>query len=651
MHELEDLEKEWPEFATEDSPTKRVGSDISKGFVQRPHRFPMLSLGNTYSISEIEEFAARAEKALDGVAFTYCCELKFDGTAICLNYRNGKLFRALTRGDGVQGDDVTENVRRISNVPGNLKGKFPEDLEIRGEIIMPYKAFDALNSERLENEDQPFANPRNAASGSLKLVNPAEVAHRGLKCTLYHIPAESVQFDSHWEALDAAVSWGLPVSKERRICRSISEIKAYIEHWDEKRKSLPFATDGIVIKINELDCQRSLGYTAKSPRWAVAYKFKAEQACTQLLSISYQVGRTGAVTPVANLTPVQLSGTMVKRATLNNADQMALLDVRVGDYVYVEKGGEIIPKITGVDLAQRRRNALKPEFPVVGPDCGTPLVRNEDEAKWFCPNINGCQMQIKGRILHFAGRKAMNLLGCGESVVEQLFSLGLIKSAADLYDIEKYQLLGLEGWKEKSAQNFLDSLEASKDVPFDRVLFALGIRYVGETTAKNLALHFQNIDAIAQATKTQLLEVADVGEVIASSVFAFMHSPQQIREIGRLKEKGLKFRMDASESRVSDSLSDKTIVISGNFGISREKMKELIMVHGGKVASSVSSRTSFLLAGTKPGPEKLKKCEQLGVPVLSEDAFKALLPDIPEKEAEDLPGGLPGNRIYEPTLF
>mgnify|MGYP003307560976 CR=1 FL=1 len=632
MRELEDLEKEWPEFVVADSPTRKVGSDISKGFVQRPHRYPMLSLGNTYSISEIEDFAVRAEKALDGVAFTYCCELKFDGTAICLNYRGGRLYQALTRGDGVQGDDVTENVRRIANIPERLKGSFPDDFEIRGEILMPYDAFEALNAEREEQEEAPFANPRNAASGSLKLVDPAEVAHRGLWCTLYHVPADSVAFDSHWEALDAARSWGLPISDERRICRDIGEIKEYIDYWDVQRKFLPFATDGIVIKINELACQRALGYTAKSPRWAVAFKFKAEQACTPLREISYQVGRTGAVTPVANLDPVQLSGTVVRRATLNNADQMALLDIRVGDWVYVEKGGEIIPKITGVDKSRRLPDAPRPVFPSVCPDCGTPLSREADEARWFCPNQDGCPMQIKGRMLHFAGRKAMNILGCGEAVVEQLFAKGFAKSAADLYDLDKYRLLCLDGWKEKSAQNFLDSLASSRSVPFERVLFALGIRYVGETTAKALARHFEDIDSLAGASVEQLMEVGDVGDVIAGSVYEYLHSPAHLQEISRLKEKGLQFRIAGSGQSLSDALAGRTVVISGNFSISREKMKDLIAAHGGKAASSVSPRTSFLLAGTKPGPEKLRKCEQLGIPVMSEEAFMKLLPGADGKE-------------------
>lgn len=638
MHELERLEAEFPEFDSPDSPSHRVGSDLDApvggnaeplartGFVQRRHRYPMLSLGNTYSISEIEDFTARAEKALDGAKFSYSCELKFDGTAICLTYRGGRLVQALTRGDGVLGDDVTENALRISNIPHRLHGDFPEEFEIRGEVLMPYEAFDALNREREDNEDPPFANPRNAASGSLKLADPEEVAHRGLMCTLYHIPAESVSFSSHWEALEAAERWGLPVSDKRRLCRDISEIRAYIDYWDVQRKFLPFATDGIVIKINELDCQRTLGYTAKFPRWAVAFKFKAEQACTRLLGIDYQVGRTGAVTPVANLEPVQLSGTVVRRATLNNADMMAELDIRDGDWVFVEKGGEIIPKITGVDLSKRKAGAARPVFPANCPDCGTPLVRSEDEARWFCPNQDGCPMQIKGRLLHFTSRRAMDILA-GEVTVEQLYDRGLARNPSDLYKLNKWQLTSLDGWKDRSAQRFLDSLEASKKVPFERVLFAMGIRYVGEATARSVARHFGDIDALAAAGMEDLLKVDDIGEVIASSIFGFMHDPVQTEEIARLRAAGLQFSTEGAKAALSSALEGKTIVISGNFSISRDAMKELIAAHGGKAGSSVSGKTAFLLAGTKPGPEKLRQCKKLGIPVISEEDFRKMLPE------------------------
>ena len=636
MHELEELEARFPEFLTPDSPTQKVGSDIDApmgdnaeplaggDFVKRPHRYPMLSLGNTYSIAEVEEFAARADKALEG-GFSYCCELKFDGTAICLTYTGGVLSRALTRGDGVIGDDVTENVKRISNIPLKLTGDFPAEFEIRGEILMPYSSFEALNAEREDIGEAPFANPRNAASGSLKLGDPEEVAKRGLWCTLYHIPAQSIPFDTHDEALRKASSWGLPVSSDRKICRDIDEIRHFIDYWDKARHDLPYATDGIVIKINELAAQRALGYTAKSPRWAVAFKFKAEQACTELLSIDYQVGRTGAVTPVANLSPVQLGGTTVKRATLVNADQIASLDIRVGDFVFVEKGGEIIPKITGVNLDRRPSGAVPPAFPEFCPDCGTPLQRQDGEAKWFCPNRGGCPTQIKGRILHFMGRRAMNILA-GEATVEQFYDAGLVRRPSDLYRINKYQLLSLEGWQDRAAQRFLDSLALTRNVPFERVLFALGIRFVGESTARDVARHFGNIDSIESASLEQLLEVAEVGDVIARSIYDYMHEAANQEEIERLKEAGLQFAANSGPAALSEALAGKTIVVSGNFSISRDALKELIAAHGGKCASGVSGSTSFLLAGTKPGPEKLQKCSKLGIPVISEQEFRNMLP-------------------------
>lgn len=650
MYELADLEKEYPDLVTPDSPTRKVGSDLEnsdengrtlvtarKEFAQYEHKYPMLSLANTYNIGEIEDFVTRASKAISK-PFTYSCELKFDGTAICLTYRDGKLFRALTRGDGVIGDDVTDNVRHISNIPVTLEGSgFPQEFEIRGEILMPYKAFDSLNEERMRNEDQPFANPRNAASGSLKLLDPKEVGRRGLWCTLYHIPSPNVTFATHDEAMKAAESWGLPVSDKRKICHNINEIEEYINYWDKERKFLPYATDGIVIKINELAYQTELGYTAKFPRWAVAYKFKAEQALTQIKSIDYQVGRTGAVTPVANLDPVQLSGTVVKRATLNNADMMAQMDIRVGDFVYVEKGGEIIPKITGVELSKRGKDTKKPDFPTVCPDCGTTLVKEDDEAKWFCPNIEGCPTQIKGRLLHFLSRKAMNVIA-GDATVDQLYNLGLVRTPADFYDLKKSDLLHLEGWKERSAQRFLDSLKNSLKVSFDHVLFALGIRYVGESTAKEIAQHFGNIDNIEKADVSQLLEVQDVGEVIAESVYNFFQNEKHRLEIQRLKADGLKMSMEAPAQNLSAALTGKTIVISGNFSISRDEMKELIALHGGKNSGSLSGKTSYLLAGSKPGPEKMKKAEQLGIPVINEEEFRSMLPD----------GALPGNDEEEP---
>ena len=636
MHELEDLEREYPEYATADSPTRRVGSDLESGFAKYPHQYPMLSLGNTYSIGEVEEFAERASKSLE-IPFTYCCELKFDGTAICLTYRNGKLFRALTRGDGVVGDDVTANARRIANVPEKLQGEgWPAEFEIRGEVLMPYESFDRLNREREANEDQPFANPRNAASGSLKLQDPEEVAKRGLMCTLYHIPTGQVDYPTHDEALKAAQQWGLPVSDKRRLCKDIDEIEAYIAYWDTARKELPYPTDGIVIKINEMDAQRQLGFTAKSPRWAVAYKFKAEQALTPILSIDYQVGRTGAVTPVANLEPVFLSGTMVKRATLVNEDQMAMLDICEGDWVYVEKGGEIIPKITGVEESKRVPGAKRPPFPKVCPDCGTPLVKSEGEAKWFCPNNDGCPTQIKGKLVHFVSRKAMNVLA-GDATVDQLYNLDLVHTPADFYDLRESQLLMLEGWKERSAQRFLDSLRESKNVPFERVLFAIGIRYVGETTARDIARHFGDIDTLAQATKEELIAVPDVGEVVAESVYRYFRDERHLIEIQRLKAAGLQMAVQRQGGNVSDALAGKTIVISGNFSVSRDEIKALIEANGGKNSGSVSGKTSFLLAGSKPGPEKIKKAESLGVQILDEEAFRKLLPEgsLPETPQND----------------
>lgn len=656
MRELEDLERQYPDLQSPDSPTQRVGSDLDQGvganaepavrkeFAQYPHKYPMLSLGNTYNIGEIEDFVHRAEKDLGDVRFTYSCELKFDGTAICLTYRNGVLFRALTRGDGVVGDDVTANALRISNIPERLKGSgWPGEFEIRGEVLMPYESFDRLNKEREDNEDPPFANPRNAASGSLKLLDPSEVARRGLMCTLYHIPSQGVSFATHDEALNAAASWGLPVSDKRRIVHGIDEIEEYIRYWDTERKFLPYATDGIVIKINELAYQNALGYTAKSPRWAVAFKFQAEEARTKLLSITYQVGRTGAVTPVANLSPVQLAGTVVKRATLNNQDFIRQMDIRVGDTVTVVKGGEIIPKIIDVDLSQRPAGASSPVFPEVCPDCGTALVKEEGEAKWFCPNIDGCPTQIKGKLVHFLSRKAMNVLA-GDATIEQMYNLGLVRTPADFYSLTKGQLLMLDGWKEKSAQRFLSSLEASRKVTFDHVLFALGIRYVGETTAKEIARHFGDIDAVAAATRERLLEVQDVGEVIADSVYEYFRDRKHLEDIDRLKAAGIRFSME-NGAAASDALAGMTIVISGNFSVSRDEMKRLIEANGGRNSSSVSGKTSYLLAGSKPGPEKMKKAEELGVKVIGENEFRAMIPSAAtgsgQAEAEpDLFSGL-----------
>lgn len=648
LKELEALEKDYPELITPDSPTQKVGSDLKQGkelkkeFEQFPHRYPMLSLGNTYDISEVQAFVDRAEKGI-GNAFTFSCELKFDGTAICLTYKNGKLFRALTRGDGTVGDDVTRNVKHISNIPQTLTPSstpWPEEFEIRGEIYMPWAAFDRLNIEREKDEEQPFANPRNAASGSLKLIDSTQVANRGLECTLYHVLGENLPFTTHQEALKTAASWGLPVSDMSKACRNIEEVEEFITHWDTERKTLPYATDGIVIKVNELPYQEELGYTAKFPRWAVAYKFKAEQALTKLLSIDYQVGRTGAVTPVANLEPVQLSGTIVKRASLHNADQMQNLDIHIGDYVYVEKGGEIIPKITGVELSQRTADVILPHFPETCPDCGTPLVKDESEAKAFCPNQDGCPTQIQAKLVHFLSRKAMNVIA-GDATVEQLYNKALVWNIADFYELTKEHLLTLDGWKEKSADRFLSSLQESRKVPFERVLYALGIRYVGETTAKSVAKHFVNIDAISAATIEDLLNVDDVGQVIAESIYAYFKEEANLEIIGRLKAAGLKFEMDAPAQKISATLEGKTIVISGNFSISRDDMKALIVAHGGKNSGSISGKTAYLLAGEKPGPEKIKKAEALGVSIISENDFRGLIGETKTEIKDEI----------EPSLF
>ena len=646
LKELERLEKEYPEFASADSPTRRVGSDlkeegVKKEFDQYPHKYPMLSLANTYDIPEVQAFGDRAAKGI-GNAFTYSCELKFDGTAICLTYKNGKLIRALTRGDGTVGDDVTRNVKYITNIPQGLKAgahAWPEEFEIRGEIYMPWAAFERLNEERIKDEEQPFANPRNAAAGSLKLINSKEVANRGLECTLYHILGENLPFQTHEQALMAAKGWGLPVSDKSKICNSIDEIEEFITFWDTERKTLPFATDGIVIKINELPYQAELGYTAKSPRWAVAYKFKAEQALTKLLSIDYQVGRTGAITPVANLEPVQLSGTIVKRASLHNADQMQILDIHIGDYVYVEKGGEIIPKITGVELSRRESDVILPHFPEKCPDCGTTLIKDENEAKSFCPNQDGCPTQIKAKLVHFLSRKAMNIIA-GDATVDQLYGKALVWNIADFYELTKDHLLTLDGWKEKSADRFLKSIAESTKVPFERVLFALGIRYVGETTAKSIARHFGDIDSIAAASVEDLLSVEDVGDVIAESVKQYFENNANLDIIDRLKAAGLKFQSDKPKEKVSSALEGITVVVSGNFSISRDAMKELIVSHGGKSSGSVSGKTTYLLAGEKAGPEKLKKAESLGVKVISESEFMKLIGSEPSN-----------NEIQELTLF
>ena len=624
MMELGELEKKFPEFAVSTSPTQNVGSDLAPAqqFEQFPHKYPMLSLTNSYSIGEVSSFSERVSKGTD-IPFTFSCELKFDGTAICLTYKNGKLERALTRGDGTKGDDVTRNVLQIPSIPHTLKEGtgYPDEFEIRGEIYMPYKAFDKLNRQRELDEEQPFANPRNAASGSLKLLDPKAVKGRGLECTLYHLLTDNPVASTHTEALSLASQWGLPVSEHIKECMSVEEVEKYILYWDTRRKELPYATDGIVIKVNQLPVQTSLGYTAKSPRWATAYKFKPEEAKTKLLSIDYQVGRTGAVTPVANLEPVQLSGTKVKRASLHNWDQIKLMDIHIGDYVYVEKGGEIIPKITRVAPEERGFDIVPVEFPKNCPVCGTTLVKDEEEARHFCPNSDMCPPQIKGKFIHFSGRKAMDI-NAGEATIEQLYNKGYIKDLADLYTLTREQLLTLDKWKEKSADNFLKSLEQSKKIPFEKVLFALGIRYIGETTAKNLAGEFRNIDAISNATREQLLATEEVGDKLADSIISWFSNPQHASTVDRLRAAGLQMEVDVSNKVIeSEILKGKTIVISGNFSISRDDMKALIEKHSGKVGSSISGNTTYMVAGEKCGPSKLDKATKLGVEIISEEEF------------------------------
>ncbi len=632
MQELQGLEKKFPELITPDSPSQKVGSDLDASsagadteFAQVAHKYPMLSLGNTYNRGELIDFNQRIAKTVSQ-PYTFSCELKFDGTAICLTYIDGKLSRALTRGDGTKGDDVTRNVLKIKTIPTILHGSdIPEEFEIRGEIFMPYKDFDRLNAERLEDEEAPFANPRNAASGSLKLLNPSLMVERGLDCVLYHIIGDNLPFKTHIEAIEAACRWGLPVSEYSKKAYSIEEALEYIDVWDEKRKFLPFATDGIVIKVNELDLQKQLGFTSKSPRWATAFKFKPEQALTPLLSIDYQVGRTGAITPVANLEPVQLSGTVVKRASLHNKDQMDMLDIHIGDYVYVEKGGEIIPKITAVEVSKRPQSATIPAFPVICPDCGTPLVRDEDQAKHYCPNYEHCPTQIKSKFIHFVSRKAMDILA-GEATINMLYNKGYIKDLPDLYKLTGEQLLTLDGWKRKSADNFLASIERSKSVPFERVLFALGIRYIGETTAKMLSLHFKNIDNLRVATKEDLLQVDEIGETMADSMAEYFKDAAHIDTIEQLRNFGLHFEINESAiGKLSDNLGGAVIVITGVFSVSREEMKHLIDAHGGKNAGSISGNTTYLIAGDKSGPEKIKKAEKLGTTVLTEQQFYELI--------------------------
>ena len=641
MRELQELEREHPEYADPASPTLRVGSDLGAEFRTVRHRYPMLSLGNTYSLDELHEFLGRIER--EAGATDYVCELKFDGTAISLTYEHGRLVQALTRGDGVEGDDVTANVRTVHSVPLRLRGEgWPELFEIRGEVLMPYASFDRLNAEREANGEQLFANPRNAAAGTLKQQQSAVVARRGLDCTLYQLTGDDLPFATHWESLEKAREWGFKVSGEARICRSVAEIDAFIAHWDEARRQLPFPTDGVVVKVNDFAVRRQLGFTAKAPKWAVAYKFKAEQALTRLESVSFQVGRTGAVTPVANLDPVLLAGTTVRRATLHNAEQMALLDIRPGDMVYVEKGGEIIPKITSVELSERPAGSRPFSYIDRCPECGTPLVRYEGEAKHYCPNQSGCRPQIIGRILHFIRRKAMDIEGLGEETVELLYDNALLHDIADLYDLRAEQLAPLPRLGEKSADNIIRSIRRSAEVPFRRVLFGLGIRFVGETTAKYLAEHFRSLEAVMHASREELVEADEVGGKIADAILEYFADAGNLRIIDRLRRAGVQFEAAAREL-ASESLAGKSLVISGRFSRSRDEMKELIERHGGRNLAAVSGSVDYLVAGEKTGPAKLKKAEKLGIRILSEEEFLRLVAEGPSAADDGMPRPADGN--------
>ncbi len=626
LNELITLEKKFPEFSDENSPTRRIGSDINREFVQMEHKYPMLSLGNTYSREELVDFDKRIRKTI-GDDFEYVAEIKYDGVAISLTYENGKLRHALTRGDGEKGDLVTDNVRTIKSIPLQLQGKgYPSEFEIRGEIIIPGKQFEKMNEQRIAAGEEPFANPRNAASGTLKIQNSSVVAKRPLDCFLYHILGSGLPFGSHYENLVKARDWGFKVPDYLKKVSGIDGLTEYISFWDSERKKLPFDTDGVVIKVNSYKYQQLLGFTAKSPRWAIAYKFQAEQAITRLLSIDLQVGRTGAITPVANLEPVFLAGTTVKRATLHNADQIDMLDIRIGDTVYIEKGGEIIPKITGVDHSIRPPETVPFRFPPNCPDCGTPLIRNDGEAAHYCPNESGCPTQIRGRIEHFISRRAMDI-GAAEATIELFYRNGLIKDVADLYSLSVDQLIHLERFAEKSANNLIKSIDESRNIPFDRVLYALGIRHIGETVAKKLARHFKSLDKLSSASIDDLLIVEEVGERIAGSIIDYFKNPVHISLIERLKKAGLQLSMTEKDSHpAGENLKGLTFVISGTFsGHSRDELKGLIIMHGGNNASSVSSATNYLLAGDNPGPAKMDKARSLNIPVISEKDFMEMI--------------------------
>ena len=627
MHELQDLEARHPEMADPNSPTQRVGSDLQTGFRQVAHRYPMLSLANTYSEPDVREWYESVRKGLAGEDFEVCCEMKYDGLSISLTYVDGHLTQAVTRGDGVHGDDVTQNVRTIRAIPLVLPGTgYPHEFEIRGEILMPWSSFERLNAEREAAEEPLFANPRNAASGTLKSLDSRVVAQRGLDAYLYYLLGEDLPADGHFENLAAARSWGFKISDGMRKVKTLEEILDFINYWDKERKNLPVATDGIVLKVNSLRQQRSLGYTAKSPRWAIAYKFKAERESTRLLEVTFQVGRTGAVTPVANMEPVQLAGTTVKRATLNNEDFIRSFDLHIGDMVYVEKGGEIIPKIVGVNIDVRPIICQPVQFIKRCPECGTPLVRYEGEAAWYCPNDTGCPPQIKGRIEHFIARKAMNIDSLGPETVNEYYQRRLIHNVADLYTIDVQQING-DGSRTKSAQRIVNGIQKSKEVPFERVVFALGIRFVGETSAKLLARHFKNIDALMNASLEELQEVEGIGEIMAKSIITYFHHPENLSIINRLREYGLQMALsEAQTTMMSDRLAGQSIVISGVFAHhSRDEYKLLIEQHGGKNVGSISAKTSFILAGENMGPSKLEKANKLGIRIVSEDEFLEMI--------------------------
>lgn len=643
LKELERLEKENPEFFDENSPTVRVGSDVNNVFEQRVHKYAMLSLGNTYSESELRDFDTRVAKGLEGQVYTYVCELKYDGVSISLIYEKGRLRYAVTRGDGVKGDIVTNNVKTIRSIPLAISAPdIPEEFEIRGEIILTHEKFAKMNAERMSNGEEPFANPRNAASGTLKMLKSIEVAKRGLDCLLYYLLSDTVLNDSHYQNLELARKWGFKVPTYSAKCKSIDEVVEFIHKWDKERYKLPFDIDGIVIKVDSALQQQQLGFTAKSPRWAISYKFKAEQVITKLLSVSYQVGRTGAITPVANLEPILLAGTTVKRASLHNADQIALLDLHINDKVQVEKGGEIIPKIVGVETSQRELFAQKVEFITHCPECNSLLQRVEGEAKHFCPNDKKCPPQIKGKIEHFVSRDGMAIDSLGEGKIEMLFDKGLIKDISDLYALTYNRLLGLEkeiitpdsdkpkkiSFREKTVQNILSGIEASKKVPFERVLFALGIRYVGETVAKKLALHFKNINALMNADFEALKNVGEIGEVIAQSAISFFSDSENRELIYRLKNAGLQFEIkESGVTSLSNKLNGKSVVVSGSFTtpLRRKELEQMVELHGGKLIDSVSSKTSFIVAGENMGPSKLEKANKLGITVINEEAFLKII--------------------------